>query len=96
MKTNHQSFKVEKTGFFIDTEHPFIGASPDGLVDCKCHGAGLLEIKCPWTYRQMSIQEYAAQKLSCLQIGDNDVVSLKTTHEYFYQIQCQMHVTKAL
>ena len=47
MTKKHQNFKVEETGFYVHVEHPYIGASPDGLVQYDCHGPGLLEIKCP-------------------------------------------------
>ena len=30
MKRKHRNFKVEETGFCVDVEHPYIGASPDG------------------------------------------------------------------
>ena len=59
-------FSLEDSGFYICKAYPFIGASPDGLVECKCCGEGLLEIKCLWTYRGLSIKEYAAKSDSCL------------------------------
>ena len=42
---NHEYFEVEESGLFISTQHPFIGASPDGLVTCDCCGDGICEIK---------------------------------------------------
>ena len=27
------------------------GATPDGVTECECCGAGLTEIKCPYKYR---------------------------------------------
>ena len=44
-KARHQELKVEESGFFISTEHGFLGATPDGLVSCKCCGKGVFEIK---------------------------------------------------
>lgn len=44
-RTKHEAFKVEESGFFINVDHGFIGASPDGLVNCKCCGNGVCEIK---------------------------------------------------
>ena len=41
----HQDFKLSDCGFFISSVHPFIGASPDGLVNCLCCGEGVCEIK---------------------------------------------------
>jgi hypothetical protein len=45
MSKTHQSFKVSECGLFICVEHPYIGASPDGLVSCSCCGDGICEIK---------------------------------------------------
>ena len=32
--------------FFICVEHPFLGASPDALIECNCCGQGVMEVKC--------------------------------------------------
>ena len=42
---SHQNHKVSSCGFFISVQHPFIGASPDGLVECSCCGQGICEVK---------------------------------------------------
>ena len=42
---SHHNFKVEESGLFINTEYPFVGASPDGLVTCACCSDGICEIK---------------------------------------------------
>ncbi len=42
---DHREFQVRECGFYISTEFQFIGASPDGLVSCKCCGDGVCEIK---------------------------------------------------
>ena len=36
---------VSDSGLFVSTEHPYLGASPDGLATCDCCGAGGCEIK---------------------------------------------------
>ena len=41
----HHNFKVSDAGFYIHPEHGFLGASPDGMVDCDCCGPGVCEIK---------------------------------------------------
>ena len=41
----HEEFSVCDCGLFISTTYPFMGASPDGLVSCKCCGDGVCEIK---------------------------------------------------
>ena len=41
----HECLTVKPAGFFISVQHPFLGASPDGIVECKCCGWGILEAK---------------------------------------------------
>ena len=45
-KFRHANFEIELTGLHIDARFPGLGASPDALVNCDCHGMGVLEIKC--------------------------------------------------
>ena len=45
LSLNHENFRVDECGFFISTEYPFVGATPDGLVACGCCGDGICEIK---------------------------------------------------
>ena len=47
----HENFKISDSGLHLSVGHPFIGASPDGLVTCTCCGEGCLEIKCPYCSR---------------------------------------------
>ncbi|XP_022236830.1 uncharacterized protein LOC111084400, partial [Limulus polyphemus] len=42
-QSTHTSFTCVPSGFVIDTNHPFLGASPDGIVSCQCCGKGTLE-----------------------------------------------------
>ena len=37
-KCNHKKPRLSNCGLFLDGEQPFIGASPDGIVECPCHG----------------------------------------------------------
>ena len=62
------------------------GASPDGIVDCNCCGAGLVEVKCPFTVRH---QPSASWNLNWLE-RDGSNLSLKREHQYYYQVQAQL------
>ena len=44
-KRDHQGLKLFTCGLFICADYPFLGASPDGLVECKCCGQGTCEVK---------------------------------------------------
>ncbi|KAL1268558.1 hypothetical protein QQF64_033921 [Cirrhinus molitorella] len=45
MQDHHEDFQVQASGFIINPDIPWIGATPDGMVTCTCHGDGILEIK---------------------------------------------------
>ena len=86
---------MSETGIFINIEQPWLAATPDGVVhdpseSASCHN-GLLEIKCPYSARHKSLTD-ACKELNrfCYTIL-NDKVTLKTTHNYYYQIQGQLH-----
>ena len=91
-KQLHKTFKFKMAGFYTSLLWPFLGASPDALVSCKCHEPGLLEIKCPWTHRGLTIKEFTLQKNSFLEVHQ-DKLCLKRDHAHFYQVQLQMYVT---
>ena len=55
----HDDLAVTDSGLVINPQWPFIGASPDGVVECKCCGKGVLEIKCPYSHREDSVASAA-------------------------------------
>ena len=89
--TEHFDLTVNNCGLCIDQGKTYLAASPDARVSCVCHGSGLLEIKCPYKFKDMSIPEMSLAKDSCL---DSDL-SLKRNHPYYTQVQHQLYVTGA-
>jgi len=90
----HQEFLVTKSGFLINPSWPFLGASPDGAVydpSDHDHPYGFLEIKCPYSVRDKTPLEAAADSSFYCTIGDGDLV-LKRSHSYYSQIQGQMAI----
>lgn len=70
---------IRKCGIFIDEDRCYLAASPDGICEAKqC----VIEIKCPYT-------AVDSKELKYLNNG-----KLKTNHNYYTQIQLQLHVTK--
>ena len=44
---HHRKCEVTVPGLMVSPDHPFLGASPDGVLLCyKCPGKSLIEIKC--------------------------------------------------
>ena len=86
---DHESAVVSKAGLVIHPDHPHLAASPDGLVNCTCCGSGVLEIKCPYTFRGQTKVEFLEAKESCMDKGGG----LLKSHRYFDQVQHQLFVT---
>ena len=45
----HSNFSVSETGIVLSVDWPYIGASPDAVVQCSCCGPGAAEFKVTWT-----------------------------------------------
>ena len=91
----HRNFSCKLSGFVISNQVPFIGASPDGVVECECCGEGCIEIKCPYSHAEKSASEAACLDLKNFEVVEG-VPHLKQNESsaYFCQIQCQLAVTK--
>lgn len=82
---------VHDCGLCVNPEYPYLGATPDGIVcdDGKC---GIIEIKCPYSARDMNIEESLSLPGFCLEEKDGKIC-LKNNHAYYYQIQGQLMIT---
>ncbi|XP_052778718.1 uncharacterized protein LOC128216184 [Mya arenaria] len=90
MKKTHKKFSSINTGLQISADKPFLAASVDLETSCKCCGEGLCEIKCPET-----IKDQKPTHENVKYIKENDgIVSLCENHQYFFQIQGQMAISK--
>lgn len=77
-------------GLFVDKKSTFLAASPDGLIDNN----SIVEIKCPASIKDFTPQEaFENKKLSFMSFIDGEL-KLKTSHDYYYQIQGQLHITE--
>ena len=54
---SHSSLNTSSSRFFVSVEYPFLGASPDGLIECECCGLGVVEVKWPLCAEKSSIEE---------------------------------------
>ena len=64
----------------------FIATSPDGLVECVCHGKGCSEIKCTWSHCDKTVQEAAEAPETCLTVTSDKSLRLKK-FSHFSQVQ---------
>jgi hypothetical protein len=77
---------VQKCGLFVDVAHPYLAATPDGVV---VEEDALLEVKCPYNGRLSKVQ--VGKHFPFLEMRDGQM-KLKVSHSYYYQVQGQMSV----
>lgn len=70
-------------GLYISTQFPFLGASPDGIIDQE---NACVEVKCPYAARNEKI----CPKTVVFLEENNGDLQLKRNHDYYYQVQGQM------
>jgi len=86
MSSSHINFKYANAGLMMNPLYPHLGTSPDGFVQCDCcPGKGLLDIKCPFTAKDLYPNDLREKPQSCL-----GVTGVITSHAYFMQIQGQL------
>ena len=82
MKEMHRNFRTSLSGLMINPAYPYLAASPDGVSSCDCCGTRLLEIKCPYVFRNESPTTDIALTNSrfCLIKNESNIVMLSRKH----------------
>ena len=91
-KIHHSGLIVSKCGIFVG-DAICIGASPDGIITCDCHGDGVLEVKCAtkfWNLDPKSDEVVRQLPYLMYQAGK---ICLNKKHKYYSQVQFQMGIT---
>uniref|UniRef100_A0A668AA77 YqaJ viral recombinase domain-containing protein n=1 Tax=Myripristis murdjan TaxID=586833 RepID=A0A668AA77_9TELE len=89
VKTFQQACQVEVLDCGLSvSKSGILGASPDGFI----RSSALLEVKCPYSQRNSTIAE-AVKTPSFYLCVEGQGFSLKKTHEYWHQVQGQLHQT---
>ena len=83
------------SGFIIHPREGWFGSSPDGIIveSAGSTAQGLLELKCPYTKQDVSPEEACKDPNFYCNISDNGVFGLKSTHQYYHQVQLQLYVS---
>ena len=87
--SSHESLTCTAVGLVVNPLYPHLGASPDGIVHCNCCGKGLVEIKCPYSARDLHPDALRGKSQSCLTER-----GVSTSHPYYTQIQGQLFITE--
>ena len=95
----HDGLSAFPSGFIISESYPFLGATPDGSVydpSCREQPYGFLEVKCPYSKRNVTPEDACASPDFCCAIDTNaqgeNKVRLKRNHIYYAQVQGQMGI----
>ncbi|XP_034060442.1 uncharacterized protein LOC117538673 [Gymnodraco acuticeps] len=85
--TTATQMQVHESGLWL-SQSGVLGASPDGLVG----SSAVLEVKCPYGAREMTISEALQIKGFCVS-KEGETFSLREEHHYWHQVQGQLHLT---
>ena len=89
---HHRKCLLRVPGIILSDDTPFLGASPDGIMDCKVCGQFLVEVKCFYSKRNFHPRAAMLASNVLLQADDGNI-SVNKKHAYYFQIQTQMAVT---
>ena len=99
---------VRSCGLFVDPSSGYLAASPDGVLEDEVtQGVDrdrlsfsqflqtLVEIKCPLKCLEATIEELASTDPTfCLHRDAEGRLRLRESHNYYYQIQGQLHCAR--
>ena len=94
MSKSHVNHSVNLAGLILNPDFLYLGASPDGIVNCSCCGVGCLEIKCSSKYRDNLIEDMILGSCGYPEFCNGGAVEIIKTHAYYYQIQTQLLITQ--
>ena len=85
----HRGLSVKSCGLMVSQAHPYMAATPDAMVTCQCCMPATVEVKCPYKARFGSIQDNWQETDFLIKATNGDII-LKTSHNYYAQVQGQM------
>ena len=86
--TETMNLPVQESGLWLDLCGT-LGASPDGLVGEN----EIVEVKCPYTYRNTTVEEAISSKDFFIRNTEDGSYELKKGHKYWHQVQDQLYIT---
>ena len=87
----HQNGELLDCGIMLEAARSYIGATPDKILKCSCHGISVIEIKCPWSLRTSTISD-KTDVVDFLDLDCMGSVILKSSHKYYTQIISQIQL----
>jgi hypothetical protein len=90
-RKHHKNLQVSEAGLHVSVGQPYIGVSPDGIVECECESCKRrsLENKCPFS---VANEEPTTENVKYIITQADGSLTLQKSHQYYSQIQGQMGV----
>ena len=86
----HTEPLMSDSGLVVKPNEPWFGASPDSLITCSCCGKGAVEVKCPFTLKDVGLEN--AINSGSFYVKKEQSFILVKNHSYYYQVQHEMYV----
>ena len=83
----HCNIEVHKCGLVVSPKWPWLGCSPDGIILENSIPVGCIEVKCPYSKRNMTLLDASTDDKSFFLGILKGKLSLKRNHIYFFQCQ---------
>ncbi len=87
VEVNHSDVGIKEVGILMYPVRPFMAATPDKCASCSCCCLRLVEIKYPYSLRNLKVAE--AMKIDRKFYLDKDD-QLKENSLYYFQVQFQL------
>ena len=85
-----EEVEITDSGFVVNADHSWLGASPDGVVAVDGVAQRLLEIKCPYQLKdRKSLDTYLLSKSSCLKRDGSKTTVLPKSIPTFIRCRCR-------
>lgn len=89
--SRQENVEILPCGLYIDPDVPYFGATPDGITN----DGMIVEIKCPKTSHEVGLEKAVKEKkITFYKIKNDETWEINKQHNWFYQIQGQLHVTR--
>ena len=85
MNSSRNTIILMQCGMIINPRMPWLSTSPDRKVLDSVFGPGIVEIKCPYTFRNLKPEACRDPKFFCCLVDGKP--TLKKDHNYYFQIQ---------
>ena len=85
--------EVADCGLIINPSWPLLACSPNSIVYGEANPIGAIEIKCPFSNKEMTIEKCCKYSSFYLKKNSDGVITLKQSHVYYYQCQGALNIT---